>query len=71
MITITENNPENQNQRLIRAQELNISDFVADSVYWYLNEKQKMLQQGNGPSMFKDCQIISDGVVLDSQSLTY
>lgn len=71
MITITENNPENQNQRLIRAKELNIGDFVADSVYWYLNEKRKMLQQGNGLSMFKYCQIISDGVVLDSQSLTY
>lgn len=30
-------NPENQNQRLIRAQEMNAGDFVADSVYWYFN----------------------------------
>lgn len=32
-------NPENPNQRLIRAIEMNAGDFVADSVYWYFNQR--------------------------------
>ena len=32
-------NPDISNQRLIRARELNLGDFVADSRYWYFNEK--------------------------------
>lgn len=34
------NSPEIENQRLIRAQEMNIGDFVADSVYWFFNVAQ-------------------------------
>lgn len=34
--------PDNDRQRLIRAQEMNIGDFTADSVYWYFNESKKL-----------------------------
>lgn len=40
--TLTVNSPENEKQRLIRAQELNLGDFTADSVYWFFNEAKKM-----------------------------
>lgn len=36
------NNPDNENQRLIRSTELNNGDFMADSTYWYFNEKKGM-----------------------------
>lgn len=36
------NSPEVENRRLIRAQEMNIGDFVADSVYWFFNENQRL-----------------------------
>jgi len=32
-------NPNDDQQRLIRSQEMNAGDFVADSVYWYFNDK--------------------------------
>ena len=35
-------NPVNTNQRLIRARETNLGDFVADSIYWYINEYKKL-----------------------------
>lgn len=46
-------NPENEKQRLIRAQELNLGDFVADSVYWFFNERLEIdcdiaIQNGGG-----------------------
>jgi len=36
------NNPENQNQRLIRAREMNSGDFTADAMYWYFNEVKQL-----------------------------
>lgn len=39
---LTVMNPDNPNQRLIRAQELNAGDFAADAFYWYFNEKKEM-----------------------------
>ena len=30
--------PDNPNQRLVRARETNLGDFVADSIYWYIND---------------------------------
>ena len=35
-------NPNNLNQRLVRARETNLGDFTADSVYWYLNEEKDL-----------------------------
>lgn len=32
-------NPDDRNQRLIRAMELNAGDFAADASYWFFNEK--------------------------------
>lgn len=40
--TLTVTNPEDEKQRLIRAKELNIGDFVSDSIYWFFNEKSKI-----------------------------
>lgn len=37
--TLYTNNPDNNNQRFIRASEMNLGDFVADSIYWYFNDK--------------------------------
>lgn len=37
--TLYINNPDNESQRLIRSQELNMGDFTADSVYWFFNER--------------------------------
>lgn len=34
-----DSNPEKPRQRLVRAQETNLGDFIADSVYWYFNQK--------------------------------
>lgn len=47
------NNPDNENQRLIRARELNIGDFTADSVYWFFNDRLEIncdvaIQNGGG-----------------------
>lgn len=47
------NNPDNDKQRLIRAMELNLGDFTADSVYWYFNDKLELdcdiaIQNGGG-----------------------
>jgi len=36
------NNPENHDERLIRAMEMNIGDFIADSYYWYFNKRLGM-----------------------------
>lgn len=36
------NNPDLDTQRLIRSRELNLGDFNADSVYWYLNEDREL-----------------------------
>lgn len=46
-------NPEDANQRLIRARELNAGDFIADAFYWYSNENMLLdcdvvLQNGGG-----------------------
>lgn len=46
-------NPNDDNQRLIRAMELNSGDLVADSIYWFLNDKIDMdcdiaIQNGGG-----------------------
>jgi 2',3'-cyclic-nucleotide 2'-phosphodiesterase (5'-nucleotidase family) len=35
-------NPNKLNQRLIRARETNLGDFVSDSIYWYLNEEKDL-----------------------------
>ncbi len=35
-------NPNNRSQRIIRARETNLGDFVSDSVYWYLNEYKEL-----------------------------
>lgn len=37
--TLNVNNPDDDNQRLIRAREMNIGDFTSDSVYWFFNER--------------------------------
>ncbi len=36
--TLYINNPENENERWIRAKEMNLGDIAADSMYWYFNE---------------------------------
>lgn len=36
------NDPKDEKVRLIRAKELNIGDFVSDSIYWFFNEKSKI-----------------------------
>lgn len=51
--TLYISNPDNKAERWIRAKELNAGDFVADSVYWFFNEKLDMdcdivLQNGGG-----------------------
>lgn len=46
-------NPQNEGERWIRSRELNLGDFVADSVYWFFNDRLGMdcdvvLQNGGG-----------------------
>ncbi|MBP9997527.1 MAG: bifunctional metallophosphatase/5'-nucleotidase [Lachnospiraceae bacterium] len=46
-------NPENDNDRRIRAEELNLGDFSADAMYWFFNERLGLdcdivLQNGGG-----------------------
>lgn len=47
------NNPNNSDERWVRAREMNSGDFVADSIYWYFNEKldiacDAVIQNGGG-----------------------
>jgi len=35
-------NPDIANQRLIRAQEMNLGDFCADSIYWFFNDRLEL-----------------------------
>lgn len=50
-------NPDDENQRLIRARELNLGDFVADSIYWFLGDMLELdcdivLHNGGGLRTF-------------------
>lgn len=40
--TLYVNNPSDSQQRLIRSREMNSGDFIADSIYWYFNDKINM-----------------------------
>lgn len=40
--TLYISNPENTKERWVRAKEMNLGDFTADSIYWYFNEKMNL-----------------------------
>jgi len=51
--TLYINNPENDKERWIRAMELSMGDFTADSIYWFFNERLELdcdiaIQNGGG-----------------------
>ncbi|MDO4479033.1 MAG: bifunctional UDP-sugar hydrolase/5'-nucleotidase [Lachnospiraceae bacterium] len=51
---LTINNPEDDSERLVRAQEVNAGDFVADAQYWYLNMEKELgcdISLANGGSV--------------------
>lgn len=63
-----DSNPDDDRQRLVRAQETNLGDFTADAFYWYFNESAGLdcdiaIQNGGGIRTYIDAGDVTLGDV--------